>query len=179
MTKRLFIAIPLPLKEIAKLTDYFKSLGWTSVRWTKPENLHLTIYFLGDVEIENLPPLKAKIQETVQEIKPFTLEFDQIKFGPPDQEPTMLWVVFKDNSADFNFRQKIFLAVRDFLTLANNRPPKLIPHLTLAKFKDGGYNKIIKPLELADLPVVKCQLIESLLTKSGSIYTVLAEYDLK
>ena len=139
----------------------------------------MTIYFLGDVKIKNLPLLKAKIQETVKEIKPFVLEFDQLKFGPPNQEPTMLWAVFTDNPADFNFRQKIFSAVREFLTLTNNRPPKLIPHMTLAKFKDGGYNKKIKPLELIDLEVVKCQLIESQLTKSGSIYTVLAGYDLK
>ena len=91
----------------------------------------------------------------------------------------MLWAVFKDNREDFNFRQKIFLAVKEFLTSANNRPPKLIPHMTLAKFKDGDYNKKIQPLDLENLRVFKCQLIESQLTKSGSVYTILAEYDLK
>jgi len=55
MTKRLFIAIPLPSTEIVRLTDYFKLLNWDRVSWTKPENLHLTIYFLGDVKIKNLP----------------------------------------------------------------------------------------------------------------------------
>ncbi|OGY48955.1 MAG: 2'-5' RNA ligase [Candidatus Buchananbacteria bacterium RIFCSPHIGHO2_02_FULL_40_13] len=179
MTKRLFIALPLPLKQIEKLADYFKSLDWAKAKWTKPENLHLTIYFLGEVRVEDLESLKTKIQETLVEIKPFVLEFDQIKFGPSGQKPTMLWAVFKDNREDFNFRQKIFLAVKEFLTSANNRPPKLIPHMTLAKFKDGDYNKKIQPLDLENLRVFKCQLIESQLTKSGSVYTILAEYDLK
>lgn len=66
---RIFFAIDLPLSAKQKLNTFInllkKAAKTNAIRWTKPENLHITLQFLAEVKTEHLTPLidnvKAKL----------------------------------------------------------------------------------------------------------------------
>ncbi len=74
---RLFIAINLPeeIKDI--LTSYQSDLPY--VRWTKRDNLHITVKFLGDKE------------EEIERVEPFEVTINSISLWPSGDEARYIW----------------------------------------------------------------------------------------
>ena len=72
---RLFIALELPpdiVAEIAALQTWLKErTPPRTVRWTKPEGIHLTLKFLGDVPVARRETLETTLQNAVHNHKPF------------------------------------------------------------------------------------------------------------
>ncbi len=68
---RIFFAIDLPVSHKKALGSYLGQLKKTSktsaIRWTRPENLHITLHFLAEVKREDLPILIAKVREELKE----------------------------------------------------------------------------------------------------------------
>lgn len=66
---RVFFAIELPEKTKKSLSRFISLLKKTAktnaIRWTKPENLHITLQFLAEVQIEHLPKLSANVRQNL------------------------------------------------------------------------------------------------------------------
>lgn len=85
-TKRTFISIDLPVK----LKDYLKSLQkkeirW--VRWSEPQNWHITLNFLGNLEPLQITQVMEILQNTALQQKSFELTLETFK-----GERDMLWL---------------------------------------------------------------------------------------
>lgn len=92
MAHRLFFAINIPddiRRELVKCQEKWRR---HPVHWTKPENLHFTVLFLGNVDDEQLAVLKSNAAETLHRISPFRVQLTDIVLGPPQRLPNMVWV---------------------------------------------------------------------------------------
>ena len=177
MTKRLFIAIQLS-PSIRGVLETYKPLTTPEIRWTKPENLHITTYFCGDTKEENIPALRKALEKI--QAKPFELPFKEILFAPPHREPRMIWAEFARSEHFAKLTQKIYENVKEFLKDPEKPKQNPIPHVTLARFKNP---QIAKDVQLEQpnvdtLQVTSYDLMESQLNQGGSKYTVLQSYAL-
>lgn len=86
-TQRLFLALSLPDALRALLADLAEPLA--HVRWTPPEQLHVTLRFLGDVDPAQLDSLTTRLS-TIQ-VEPFLLPIEGVGAFPPKSPPHVLW----------------------------------------------------------------------------------------
>jgi RNA 2',3'-cyclic 3'-phosphodiesterase len=178
-TKRLFIAISLPDEVISKLTHYLEPYkhhhALKKAAWCEPRNLHITTHFLGNVPIEKIPEIKTILSTEITKFQQFTLIFDQIHFFPSQRKPHMIWASFQEHEKFSELVETLRLALE-----TEEEPHKPIAHITLVRLKHILVKEKIyfHPIELPDLQVVACELMESELTPKGPIYTSLGKYAL-
>ena len=104
------------------------------VRWVKPENIHLTLIFLGDVEENLIEDIKAKVNEVVREMKSFKIRLKGVGVFPSLKRPRVVWVGLGgdiDRLSDLRDNLQSKLNALGFIP--ERRPFK--PHLTLGRFK--------------------------------------------
>ena len=127
---RLFIAIDLPSAQRATLV----ALGGPTrgLAWTPPEQLHLTLRFLGDIEEARIADLTTALDRV--RVEPFVLPLEGLGAFPPRGAAQVLWVgVGHGHPRLFQLRQQI-----DDALLALGLPVDLRvfhPHVTLARVK--------------------------------------------
>ncbi len=98
---RLFISVSLPgeLKErIAAFQQQLRRLDG-DIRWARPETMHLTLKFLGDVESGRVSSLKQALEKAATEISPFTVRLAGTGRFPMKGRPRVLWIGI-DEGAD-------------------------------------------------------------------------------
>lgn len=175
---RLFVATPLPAVLLQELQQHLQQFTHPALRFLPPQNLHLTLYFIGNVPAEELPGIKDRVARVARQHQPFTLQFEQTEPGPKPRHPRLIWARFAPHAS--------FEALSRQLTeeLAAQPPAnhKAIPHITLARFrKDSQPPRDLpvvtseKPLEL---PVQEVGLWQSVLGSPHPTYSVLERYPL-
>ncbi len=97
---RCFVAVELPEElrdRIAADTAFLKkSTAGKNVKWVPPENLHLTIKFLGQVTEDHIPELTGLLKEAVSGIRPFEIEVAGAGVFPGHGSPRVFWVGIRD-----------------------------------------------------------------------------------
>src|ERR1043166_9616155 len=93
---RLFVAIPLPESvrgSLERMQEHLRSgLRNDCIRWTKREQFHLTLRFLGNVVIEQIEELKTALRQASKDIAGFRLRATQVGFFPERGFPRVVWV---------------------------------------------------------------------------------------
>ena len=91
---RSFIAIGLADPARTAVVKYLERLRATvgGVAWTRAENLHLTLKFLGDVAAERIPSLADRLRAVAAGTRPFTLRVVGVGVFPNLARPRALWV---------------------------------------------------------------------------------------
>ena len=92
MRHRIFIAINLPKGIKDKLLEYQSKWPEIPSRWTKPENLHFTLIFLGYLNDEELVNVCQITKEVASKYKPFSIKLEKIIYGPSAGKPRMIWL---------------------------------------------------------------------------------------
>lgn len=174
---RAFIAIRLPaLVERALGETAQKLAGRTprgAVRWVRPEQIHLTLRFLGDTPVAQLPAIGAAMDAVAAGASPMALRLSGVGCFPNARRPRVIWVGLSGDEA----RLAALKAALDERLAALGFPPDDKPfraHLTLGRVKDersaAGIDWAIDvpPLEL---PAEAIHLIESQLRPDGPVYT--------
>lgn len=172
--KRLFVAIDLPDTLKDSLLDAQKQimgLHAAEGKYPKPEHLHLTLKFLGNVE-ENIV---SQVMDRLSQIrfKPFELSLGQI-----GQFPHVIWAGISGDWLE-KLAQEIEAALSDLLP-ASEHP--FHPHITLMRVtrcKDTEkFIEALKHVAMAkeSFPVVDFALYNSELTRNGPIHTVIKRF---
>lgn len=142
---RCFIALDLPSDiraTVAKVGEIV-ACHWPyqSVKWTGPDNIHLTLRFLGKTDTAQLASLREALDGLVTEEPPFELTLTSVGAFPNPGRPRVLWVGL--DSADHRlqgFQKRVERTVRD---LGWDREAKLFqPHLTFGRIRP----KAAKPI---------------------------------
>ncbi|MDH5815987.1 MAG: RNA 2',3'-cyclic phosphodiesterase [Candidatus Nezhaarchaeota archaeon] len=180
---RCFIAIDVDNPAlVSKIMDIQKRLEveGTKLKPVEPENLHLTLFFLG----EQPPKVIEKVQEAMSTIsfKPFSMKLKGLGAFPSYERPRVIWVGVTEG---FEEIQKIYRSLRPKLQAIPLRlepEEAFAPHITIARVKFSGYalKRVIaslKDLELGLQEVKSIKLKKSTLTPRGPIYETL--YELK
>lgn len=170
---RVFVAFPFPEETKAAYADYIKDfLNVLGVRWTRVDNLHITLFFIGEVEEENIPAIRRKLQPIKDNWKSFELNFEKITFRGKAHSPGMIWAQFEPSNEFADVSRTIHSVVAEYMIVA---PQHLdpIPHITLARLKKGADLMKIRSNELSmpiKLPVDKMELWKTVQSVDGAIY---------
>lgn len=162
------------------------------ISWVRPESIHLTIKFLGDMDESLVEPLRLAIEPAVKAHQPVHIPIERLGAFPHLVQPKILWVGAPEPWERGEEAQRLAAlheAVEtccDTLGFAQDARP-LSPHLTLARIKEGGgyvgkalagSGLLDRPLSLGSLDVGPVVLMQSDLRPTGSVYTKLWEVPL-
>ena len=186
-TIRVFIAVSFNQKliiEFKKLQDQFKQLG-LNASWVKPENIHLTLKFLGDVETNRVSQIFDPLHKTALTFSSFNLRLSSLGVFPNWNRPRTFWIGLDDEEEILKKLKK-----RLELELFNVGFPRdmksFFPHLTLARLRSpSNKNLLKKEIEILSVPldhlikISEIKLYKSSLTPKGSEYAKLFSCSLK
>jgi 2'-5' RNA ligase len=182
---RLFVAFEIPeatRRAVGKLIARLTPLCATA-RWSKPEAMHVTLKFIGEVEETSCGPIRAALAG-VRLSAPVGIKFRGLGFFPNPRHPRVLW-------AGVEGSRKLALLAADIeqrlVPLGVAREEREFrPHLTLARFpseqglttlranleaKDSGYSR-----EFGAIKYSEFHLIESQLRPEGAVYSTLETF---
>lgn len=177
---RLFIAIELPSEIKAALAVCQQKLRQTSAQasWPSPENLHLTLKFLGEVEAARLPILKQICTETARQATSFTLTTHGLGFFPNAKRSRVVWVGLQADTRQLPaLQQQLEARLTEVGFPADDKA--FHPHLTLGRIKTPTHIRaLVEGVQAYAFPalsftVTELVLMQSQLHASGSIYTPL------
>ena len=177
---RLFIAIPLPADPAAQAAGILP-LALPGLRRVRPENLHVTLAFLGQTPDERLADVVAAAREAAARVTTFDLTFDRAGRFPERGRPRVIWLGIGDGEASVvELGAGVYAGLRGRDLRFDDRP--LAPHLTLARVADDATTAQAKTagaalegLELPALrfPVSAIAVVQSVLSPKGPRYTAL------
>lgn len=145
--KRTFLAIPIPVgTEFPALTQRLQrnlEHERRNINWCKPDQIHLTLKFVGDTPDQDVPKIIEACQKVAQRHQPFTMDFNRTGFFGSNRSPRILWLGMKDEpKALYDLEEDILDAFDDLGYLRDRQ--NFVPHLTVCRIK----NLIDKPFFL-------------------------------
>lgn len=178
---RAFVAVSPPLEVRRALLDAARGLPVTGeVRWVRPENVHLTLKFLGDVAEDEL----ARAAEALASVceKHVAFEVAPAGFGafPSARRARILWAGVGEGADRLTaLARDVELSLKALSFEPEKRPYR--PHLTLGRARgrpavlgDAG----ITPPGLG-FTVRSVELVESVLGEAGATYSTLSSCALR
>ena len=179
---RSFIAVEFTKETTRDLARLISPLmqKWPEYRWVEPENLHLTLNFLGDVPDQKIPRVCEIVRETMAGHSRFKFAFSELGAFPKALRPRILWVGVADGKSQLT---KIYYDIADQLNeLRLDRDRKAFrPHVTLGRIRDRQRwpDSVIEhlqtgsSLQLGTVDVNEVVLFSSHQENTGPIYTVM------
>ena len=133
---RVFLAIPLQKifhQEMASLLEPLcgKVPG---VRWTQPQQAHLTLHFFGSVSIKEIEPIHASAKKIASLFSPLKLTLDRIGGFPSLEKPETVWLGVGEPTGRLLSLQK---AIQGEIQILGFRPEArpFQPHVTIGRVK--------------------------------------------
>ena len=186
MRRRIFIAVNLPEDIKKSLWNY--RLKWPELPcgWTKKENLHITLLFLGYVADEELLEVFEAAKNAASGQSPFSVNLKKICYGPPKKiPPRMIWAVGEKNEALGSLQKDLEDSLVGLKALLEEKNRSYAPHITLGRIKTWEWRRI-EPEERPEVEeeinlsfeASSIEVMESRLKRGGPEYTVLETYNL-
>lgn len=178
MNKRLFVAIDPP----DGIRDQLSAVccGLPDARWTPPEQFHLTLCFIGEVDGSSFLDIREALADIA--FPAFALRLQSVGFFPPRGQPRVVWAGVEKSEPLMAVQRKIATRLFNLGYEPENR--KFSPHITLARLQQTSAAKVGKYLELHGLlssePFVVDQLLlySSILGRKGASHIIEQEYAL-
>jgi 2'-5' RNA ligase len=185
--KRTFIAVDISDAARLKAASYTEGLRrefpQLRVGWERPEKLHLTLKFLGDVNEETLQNVQRAVREVVESNRRFQMALAGTGKFPPKGDPRILWLGGQDNGQF----AAIALQIERELTPMGFEPERrgFSPHLTIARLREPRRSANLGDVHLNNdfgpvgFEVREIVIYESKLLPKGSVYGRVAGFPLK
>ena len=157
---RLFVAVTLPRRAIRVLDSMARSMravsyggvqrrrpsrgaaAYDAVRWTSPENMHITLKFLGDVHEDDLPLLREELEDVAGDSARLMLSLGTNGCFPGERTPRVLWT-----GMDGDLRRMSSLAARlDGAMVRCGFPSErrdFTPHVTVGRVRSGTQKRVL------------------------------------
>jgi len=178
---RSFVAIELPrqVKDHLAGTGEAFSRVLRGAKWVRPEGMHLTLKFIGDVEPGRIPEIAAALETVAKKHNSFDAETTQPGAFPSPEKARVLWVGLEDGGLCRALAKDIDNALAS-LGFERERKP-FAAHLTLARLREPAFVPAeITGAQLETVPfnVSRFTLFRSRLMPSGAIYSPLEVFEL-
>ena len=184
---RTFIAVSLPATVLAGVEKLIRSLqaSLDGIHWVEPKNLHVTLKFLGDVPLNDLPQLIKTVTQSVQQVDSFDLTFQGFGVFPNRESPKTIWIGCREGSEELiQLAEKINEGLIPLGFPREHR--RFSPHLTIGRVKKASHHSPLLTIldEQQDRSFGSCgvsevQVFSSELTRRGPIYDELAAIPLR
>jgi len=136
---RAFIAVELPEEARRRLFQAIElagGQGLSGVRWVRPEGMHLTLKFLGEIAPSMVERVTEALQAACQGAGPFQLALSHVGAFPDLRMPRVLWVSLSGELEPLRELQgRIESAMQRLGFPAERR--RFSPHITLGRVRDG------------------------------------------
>ena len=184
---RVFLAIELPDRVRTQLAEHARHLREAvpeaSASWSRPENVHLTLKFFGNVDKDDLPRISAAAERAAGEFSPFQIRIGGTGVFPKPSRAQVLWIGVNDPSGRLSELQRRLEDECEAEGFAKeNRAYK--PHLTIARLRHlEGARRLAEAhlqtkFDLIDVRVTEFVLFRSELSPKGSRYTAISTHRL-
>lgn len=175
---RLFVGLDLPPQVKEQLTRL--SCGVPGARWLRPDQMHLTLRFIGEVDGGVFDDVMNALDSV--RVPPFQLILKGVGHFPPRAKPETLWVGVTKSGELAQLHSRVDAALAR--AGVGRDPRKFAPHVVIARLKDtntarlGTYLMEYNLYESEPFDVNEFYLYSSMLSSSGAIYRVEADYPL-
>ncbi len=186
MEIRCFVALNLPPELKGRLAELEARLkeARADVSWVKPENIHLTLKFLGGVEETRIPLIKRAIQEGLHGEGPLVLSLAGLGVFPNPRSPRVIWVgVEGDTERTEKLQKRLEQALEEVGFPREAR--SFSPHMTLGRMRSrqgtAGLMELVGRLgeyRAGSIQAESIELMRSQLHPAGAIYTILESFPL-
>lgn len=181
---RLFIAVEVPagaLRALKTLQDELRRAAPDgAVRWVRPEGIHVTLKFLGDVPRDEIGGIQAALDEAVQGHAPFGLQAFGLGSFPNTRRPRVVWVGVEGAVRRLKaLKRSVEETVSPLGYPSEDR--SFEPHLTLGRVERSASRGALEAIgemvdrsevgELAGWQVDAVSLMRSELKPGGAVYT--------
>ncbi len=174
---RLFVGIDLPADVKQRLLAL--AGGIPGARWQTEEQLHLTLRFIGDVNIHVANDISSSLGTL--HMAPFEIALSGVgQFG--DKRPHIVWAGLEESPPLLRLNAKVEQALKTLGLAAETR--KYIPHVTLARMKNPPRSRVLQFLSEYGLfrtdffTVSAFHLFESRLGSAGAAYRIISTFEL-
>jgi 2'-5' RNA ligase len=185
---RIFIALDIPGEIRARIIEFMERARSYApeARWARPEGLHVTLKFVGEVS-------EAKAQEIKNALAtvksgPFDVKFSSAGFFPTPKSPRVFWIGVEGGQTIRTLAAAIDAATQEVGVAQEDRSYN--PHLTLARAgPERGASSLLRPLQhllqseaslhLGTMTAREFFLYRSELQKGGARYTKLERFGLE
>jgi len=185
---RVFCAVELPDDVRARLQEHIarlrKDFPDTAASWSRVENIHLTLKFLGNVELDRIPKISAAAMRTTDKFSKFQIDVGNVGVFPRPSRAQVLWIGVNDPSGKLSTLQQQFesacesagfpkedRAYRPHLTIARIRKPE-----SARRLADTHLQMKFEPLavQINELIVFRSEL-----SSKGSKYTAISRHQIQ
>jgi len=186
---RTFIAIELPSEikdSLSRLQEELKASN-ADVKWVEPNNIHLTLKFLGEIDDKKIEKITKIIDDTAREKNKFQMHISSLGTFPKIDFPRVIWVgVDTGDKETKGIADELEEKIAKIGIPKEDRP--FSSHITIGRTRSSlNREKLVQDLknkaelggEKLEFYVTKITLFKSTLTPHGPIYEVLKETNLK
>jgi 2'-5' RNA ligase len=182
---RIFCAVELPEEVRARLQEHIarlrKEVPDAAASWSRVENIHLTLKFFGNVEVDRIPKISAAATRTTDQFSKFEIEIGKTGVFPRPSRAQVLWIGVNDPSGKLSgLQQKLEAECAAAGFEKEDRTYR--PHLTIARLRKLAAARRLADTHLKmDFPTLTVAINElivfrSELSSKGSRYTALSQY---
>ena len=165
-----FFAVPVPpetAEGLIRFVEKWKPLLPPDlvVRWSEPENYHLTLNFLGNLSRTAQPHLVKAVSHVPDLIKPFTLHLSFSGAFDSAQTPFVLWAGLNEKRETTRLSKSIDTALTEQGFVIESH--SYVPHITLGRCRAKSADALLPPIKARlpinlNLPVTGFVLLETL-----------------
>lgn len=181
--KRTFVAIKISFsKQTVVLINNIKfSLKDEKIKWVENRNVHITLFFLGDVDEKVIDKIGNKLTTTLKEFKMFNLKCRSIGVFKNINNPKVLWFGINESDNLSQLKSEIDRVFRGYGFPIEDRDFK--PHITIGRMKFVNTKSRLvrliekyKEIEIENIKISEIVLYESKITSKGSDYMILKSF---
>jgi RNA 2',3'-cyclic 3'-phosphodiesterase len=184
---RVFCAVELPDSVRAELKDHIQRLREAvpdvTASWTRVENIHLTLKFFGNVNVDRIPRISNAVARAVKKLAPVPIAIGKTGVFPKPSRPQVLWIGISDPSGKLSeLQQQLEHECAKEKFEKEDRAYR--PHLTIARLRrpDGARRiadaHLKMDFEPAEITVSELIVFRSELSSKGSKYTAISRHEL-
>jgi RNA 2',3'-cyclic 3'-phosphodiesterase len=184
--KRIFIAVKIEGGEtLLTMISLLKSqLSGGKIGWTNPENIHITLSFLGDTDENLIRDINSMLKKNCEGSGGFELVIKGTGVFRNINDPRIIWIGIEQSEKLLSLNGVIIKGLMELGIKIEDRPFK--PHLTIGRIKRLNDKETLKALidkyqnSAFQKSVIKeVILYESILHQSGPVYIPLAKFSLE
>ena len=174
---RLFLGLEIPQGIVSKLGPLF--FGLPGANWVKKEELHITLRFLGEINVHQMRDIDDSLKNI--SFPSFPIKLKSVGAFYNKRYPKATWVGVDGDNELLELQKKIERTIRQTLDLERK---KYKPHLTLARNRDTSFQDMANYLEINSLfsagpfQVEHFNLYSSVPTSDGPRYSIEESYSL-
>ncbi len=183
---RAFVAIELSqdlLGHLKTLSGRVKALHFDG-RIPRPESIHLTLKFLGEVDRDQITSIQQALEESARQVAPFGLRFGGLGTFPDHRRPRVVWIGVEECQPLWSLKHQLEAELEKLGFPRDSRSFR--PHLTLMRLKStpdrealaGFLRSEAQAGDLGVLEVTEVHLYQSLLRPQGAEYQKLVTVEL-